>query len=176
MVPPGWRIAGGRAIVVMTTKGARTMKTDLHCSTLHQVCPHCVPIRASPHYSSFKQPGRRRKEKSPLLHTLPPRTTTNTTLSSSHKVKDQESISSIYPRLRPALRRLSAQLPSDTHAHTHKYKIPDTSLGPFCCATPYGKWESADPRDDDGDCSGGRGPEGWWLLGPHLPSQRLPTS
>lgn len=31
------------------------MKTDLHCSTLHQVCPHCVAVTAGFHYSSLSR-------------------------------------------------------------------------------------------------------------------------
>lgn len=36
-------------------KSTPVMKTDLHCSTLHQVCPHCAPVRACFHYSSLSQ-------------------------------------------------------------------------------------------------------------------------
>lgn len=50
-------------IVVITTKSTSTMKIDLHCSTLHQVCPHCAPVRASSHYSSLSQWVWRRKKK-----------------------------------------------------------------------------------------------------------------
>lgn len=34
-------------------KATLVMKTDLYCSKLHQVWPHCAPIRASSHYSSL---------------------------------------------------------------------------------------------------------------------------
>lgn len=44
-------------------KSPLVMKTDLRCSTLHQVCPHCAPIRASPHYSSLSQWVWRRKKR-----------------------------------------------------------------------------------------------------------------
>lgn len=36
-------------------KPTPVMKTDLHCSTLHQVWPHCAPVRARFHYSSLNQ-------------------------------------------------------------------------------------------------------------------------
>lgn len=36
-------------------KPTTVMKIDPHCSTLHQVCPHCAPIRAPSHYSSSSQ-------------------------------------------------------------------------------------------------------------------------
>lgn len=95
-------------------KATPVMKTDLHCSTLHQVCPHCAPIRASSHYSSLNQWVWRWKKswKVPSLSSLHP--------------KKQKSISSIGPC--PMTGCLASFWCS---AHTHT-KISDTSLALFC--------------------------------------------
>lgn len=85
-------------------KATPVMKTDLHCSTLHQVCPHCAPIRTSSHYSSLNQWVWRWKKswKVPSLSSLHP--------------KKQKSISSIGPC---PMTGCLASFWCSAHTHTH---------------------------------------------------------
>lgn len=176
MVPPGWRIASRSAIVVITTKGARTMKTDLHCSTLHQVCPHCAPIRASPHYSSFKQPGRRRKEKSPLPRPPAPTHHSHPVLSSQNKKTRNQFRLLPLGSAQPSIGCLLSSLLT----HTHKHKIPDTSLAPFVAPRHMAN-EKAPVRGMmmvivavAGGWGRGRWGGGDWSLPPTPPSTKAP--
>lgn len=83
------------------------MKTDLHCSTLHQVCPHCAPVRACCHYSSLSQWVWRWKKRWKIPSLFYP------------QPKKQKSISSIGPCL---MTGCLAFYWCSSHTYTHKQK------------------------------------------------------
>lgn len=93
------------------------MKTDLHCSTLHQVCPHCAPVRACCHYSSLSQWVWRWKKRWKIPSLFYP------------QPKKQKSISSIGPCL---MTGCLAFYWCSSHTYTHKQNLSDTSLAVFC--------------------------------------------
>lgn len=116
MMTEQWYNDDDDGIVVITPM----MKIDLHCSTLHQVCPHCALIRPSSHYSSLSQWVWRWKKrwKVPALSSLlfstsvppPPK-----------QEKKQKSISSIGPC---PMAGFLALFWCSTHTHTQTSLTP----------------------------------------------------